>query len=217
VNDITWLDTAHTTKGTKSTMKELKISDTTRPIVTVSIWAGDARPTGALASGDVATYFTAALPTTDVSDAFAVGDTISIPATAFGNATTGVINSMSNNPGNKTITLVNKLGVDVPNGTKISASSGKRVRFEVRSNGDLRYYPDTRDLTKYAVLAHNVTQTPLSDPSDSSSAASVPFTISSTDSDYVLLNLQQIPATTTRIGRTLQGVQTAVFTRTSSE
>ncbi len=215
VQEITWLDTAHTVKGSKSNQRVLHVSNFTLPAVVTSAWLSSTRPTGAISSSDVATYFISSsnLPATDLNDIFTVGDTISLPVPSAGTPTTGVINSISNNINNKTITLTANIGVDVPNGTKIQATSGKRVMFEVRSNGDLRYYPDNRDLTKYSVLAHDIDPSPLSDPADSSSATTVPFSIPSGSTDYVIINLQKVPAGTT-VGRTLQGVRTTAYTRT---
>ena len=213
VLDTTWIDGAQTTKGSKSSQKVLKVSNYTLPAVVNSAWASSSRPSGAIT--DIGSYFVTAanLQSTDLNNIFSVGDTITIPATAFGPATSGVINSISNNAGNKTLTLVNNLGVDVPNGTKIAATSGRRIMFEVETNGDLRYYPDKRDLTKYTVLAHDIDPTPLSDPANSSSTTTVPFAISSTATDYVTVNLQKIPAGSIA-GRTLQGVRTTAYTRT---
>jgi len=216
VQDTTWLDAAHTVKGSKSNQRMLHIADATVTAVVVSAWKAASRPTGAIATTDVGTYFidTSGLPTTDLRKMFSVGNTITIPATAFGASTTGVINSISNNAGTKTITLTNNIGVDVPNGTKILATSGARALFEVRSNGDLRYYPDSTDLTVFSLLAHDIDPSPLSDPSDRNSATTVPFTIAPATPNYVVINLQKVPAGT-RIGRTLQGVQTTAYTRTN--
>lgn len=213
VNDTTWLDAAHTVEGSKANQRMLKVSNFTLPAVVNSAWADNDRPAGALTAGEVASYFvgTADLETADLRDIFSVGDTITIPATAVGPQVTGVINSISNNTGAKTITLTNNLGVDVPDGTKISATSGRRLLFEVTTDGILRYYPDHRDRTRSTVLARDITRSPLVTPTGT--ATTVPFEIPTGSTDFVVLNLQKIPAGT-RIGRTLQGVSTNVYTRT---
>jgi prepilin-type N-terminal cleavage/methylation domain-containing protein len=219
VLDTTWIDMVNGVKGSKSNQKMLHVSNVTMPAVVASVWASTARPAGAISDAQVATYFVdgSNLPVGDLNGLFAVGDTLTIPATAYGPKTTGVINSISNNPGNKTVTLVSALGVDVPNGTKIAATSGRRAMFEVvpsgASTGDLRYYPNSTDLTKFSVLAHNISPTPLSDPSNSGSAPTVPFVISNSSANYVIINLQKLPKGTT-VGRTVQGVQTTAYTRT---
>ncbi len=217
VLETTWIDVPRGVKGSKDNQKVLKVSNITPNAVAFSIFDSSARPAGALTAGDVSTYFTdgSNLPTTDLNDLFSVGDTITIPATAYGAATTGdKINSISNNAGNKTLTLDNNLGVNVPNGTKIMAIRGRRLLFSIVTDGtqkgDLRFYPDSRDLTKYAVLARDIDPAPFSDPADTGSARTVPFSISGR---YVTLNLQKLPRGTTA-GRTVQGVQTTVLTRT---
>lgn len=212
VLETTWIDTLHNVKGSKSNQRMLHLSNATPCVVAFSIFASSARPAGALSGGDVATYFTdgSNLPVTDLNDIFSEGDTITIPATAYGAATTGVINNISNNPGSKTLTLTSSLGVDVPNGTKITATNGRRLLFSVEANGDLRFYPDNRNLTKYTVLAHDIDPAPLSDPTNTGSARSTPFAISNR---YVSLNLQKLPRGSTA-GRTVQGTKTTVFTRT---
>ncbi len=213
VNETTWLDAAHTVKGSKSNQRMLKVSNFTLPAVVNSAWLDADRPAGALGSGQVASYFvgTANLETADLRDIFSVGDTLTIPATAFGPQVTGVINSISNNPGAKTITLTSNLGVDVPDGTKLAATSGRRLLFEVTSDGILRYYPDHRDRTRFSILARDITRTPRATPTGA--ATTVPFEIPATSTDFVIVNLQKIPAGT-RLGRTLQGVSTNVYTRT---
>jgi type II secretory pathway pseudopilin PulG len=221
VLETTWIDMVNGVKGSKSNQRMLHVSNVTTPPIVASLWGTTARPTGAITSGDIATYFVdgSGMPIGDLNSIFTVGDTITIPATAYGPQTTGVINSISNNAGNKTVTLTAALGVDVPNGTKIAATSGRRVMFEVvtagASTGDLRYYPNSTDLTKFTVLAHDIASAPLSDPSKAGGGATVPFTISNTAADYVIINLQKLPKGTT-IGRSVQGVQTTVFTRNDS-
>lgn len=222
VLETTWIDQPGGVKGSKSNQRMLHVSNVGLPIVVLDLWSGSSRPSGAIANSDVATYFRSDLtnvPVVDLNDLFASGDTITIPATAYGPEVTRVINNISNNSGNKTLTLTANLGVDVPNGTKIAASSGRRAMFEVvatgASTGDLRYYPDSRNTNQYTVLARDIDPTPLSDPSDSTSAVTVPFTISNTSTNYVTLNLQKVPRGTTT-GRTLQGVRTTVYTRNST-
>jgi prepilin-type N-terminal cleavage/methylation domain-containing protein len=212
VLDTTWIDSLHNVKGSKSNQRMLHLSNVTPSVVVNSVFGSSARPAGSLAAGDVATYFNdaSALPTTDLNDLFASGDTLTIPATSYGPETTGVINNISNNSGNKTLTLTASLGVDVPNGTRIAATAGPRMLFAVQATGDLRYYPDQRDLTHFIVIAHDIDPAPLTDPSDTTSARTTPFTISGS---VVSLNLQQVPAGS-MTGRTLQGVRTVIYTRT---
>lgn len=208
----TWIDTLHDVKGSKFNQRMMHISNATPAAVVTSVFRGSGRPSGAVTTADVGTYFTDAtsLPVTDLNDLFSSGDSLTIPATAYGPVTTGVINNISNNPGNKTLTLTAALGVDVPNGTKIVASAGQRLLFSVESNGDLRYYPDRRNMTVFFVLARDIDVAPLSVPSDTSSPRTRPFVISGR---FVTLNLQQLPRGSVA-GRTVQGVQTTVFTRT---
>lgn len=221
VQDITWIDSANTIKGSKGNQRVLKLSDLTIPSVATSVWSSASRPSGTVSSATFSTYFigNAAVPTdTDLNDYFTVGDTITIPATSFGVRTQGVINSISSNAGTKTITLTNAIGVDVPNGTKIVATSGRKMMFEVVNTndshkGELRYYPDSSDLTHYSILARDIDPQPLSDPAKSSSARTTPFAIAASPGNYVTINLQKLPAATTT-GRTLQGIRTTAFTRT---
>lgn len=211
VQETTWIDTLHNVKGSKSNQRMLKVADMVPSVVTVSVFASTARPAGAVSTGEVATYFVDAgdLPSLDLNDLFATGDTITIPATAYGPATTGVIKSISNNSGTKTLTLTAALGVDVPNGTRLLAAGGPRAMFSVENNGDLRYYPDRRNTARFTVLAHDIDAAPLSNPADSTSARTTPFAIAGR---YLTLNLQQIPRGGAA-GRTLQGVQTTVLVR----
>ncbi len=212
VLETTWIDTLHNVKGSKSNQRMLHMTNVTPAAVTISVFQSGARPTSALTSADIATYFTdsSSLPSTDLNDLFASGDTITIPATAYGPQTTGVINNISNNSGNKTLTLTASLGVDVPNATRIAATAGRRMLFSVESTGELRYYPDRRDMTKYTVLARDVDPSPLTNPADTTSAITTPFVIAGR---YVTLNLQKLPRGSLA-GRTVQGVRTNVYTRT---
>lgn len=219
VQEVTWIDMVAGVKGSKANQRMLQLSNVTAPAVVASVWRDATRPAGALASSDVATYFVDAssLPTRDLSELFSVGDTITIPATAYGPKTTGVINSMSNNAGTKTITLEANLGVDVPNGTKIVATSGRRLVFEVVATGshagELRYYPDSRNLSAYTVLSHDISAAPLVNPANTAGGTTTPFALSASAQGYVTINLQKIPAGSST-GRTLQGLQSTVYTRT---
>ena len=212
VEDVTWIDAVHNMKGSKSNQRVLKLSSRIPAAATSSIFTSTARPTGAVASTDIATYFkdSAQLATIDLNDLFAVGGTISIPATAYGSAVTRTINSISNNSGNKTLTATSNWGVNIPNGTKIFATGGRRILFRVTSTGDLRYYPDNRDMNKYSVLATDINPAPLVNPAETTSGTTVPFSITG---NYLTLNLQKIPAGRPA-GRTLQGFQTSVYVRT---
>jgi hypothetical protein len=212
VEDVTWIDAVHNMKGSKSNQRVLKLSNRIPAAATSSIFTSTARPTEAVASTDIGTYFkdSAQLATVDLSDLFAVGGTISIPATAYGTAVTRTINSISNNSGNKTLTATSNWGVNIPNGTRIFATAGRRILFRVTNTGDLRYYPDNRDLTKYSVLATDINPTPLVNPADTASGTTVPFYIAGS---YLTLNLQKVPAGRPA-GRTLQGFQTSVYVRT---
>lgn len=212
VLETTWIDTLHNVKGSKSNQKMLKLSNVSPALAVYSVFAGSGRPSSTLGASDIATYFndSSSLPTIDLNDIFASGDTITIPATAYGPQTTGVINNISNNAGNKTVTLVSNLGVDVPNGTRIAATAGRRLLFSVESSGELRYYPDRRVMTKYIVIARDISSSPLSDPSNNASAVTTPFSVSGR---YLTINLQKLPRGTTA-GRTVQGVQTNIYTRT---
>ena len=212
VQETTWIDSVHDVKGSKSNQKMIKVSNATPSAVTMSVFKSGARPAGSIGAGEVSTYFkdASSLPETDLADLFQVGDSVTIPATAYGPSVTRVINSISNNPGTKTLTFTANLGVDVPNGTKLAASSGRRLLFSVESNGDLRFYPDSRNLSQYSILARDIDPAPRSVPADTTSAHTVPFVLSGR---YLTLNLQKLPRGSTA-GRTVQGVQTTVLTRT---
>lgn len=221
VEDGTWIDQPQGIQGWKDNQRVLKVSDVTGSAVTQSIWKTTTRPSGAIAATDVPTLFigTSSLPKQDIRTMFSVGDTLTVPATSFGPSVDRVINSISNNAGTKTISLTADLGVNVPNGTKILATSGRRLKFTVTAgtasdplSGELRFYPDSNDATKYTVLARHISPAPLSDPAQPSSSAGVPFTIPTASSNYVIINLQKVPPGTS-VGRTLQGVQSTVFTR----
>lgn len=208
----TWIDTIHNVKGSKSNQRMLHISNVTPAAVAFDIFKGASRPTGAVAATSIATYFddSSTLPTTDLNDLFESGDTLTIPATAYGPSVTGVINNISNNSGNKTLTLTDNLGVDVPNGTKIAATAGRRIMFSVETSGELRFYRDNRDLTKYVILARNIDYQPLSLPNDTTSTRTTPFVL---NGRLLTINLQQLPKGN-MAGRTTQGVQTQVYART---
>lgn len=208
----TWIDMVNGVKGSKSNQRMLHVSNYAASAVSTSIFASAARPSGALTSSAVSTYFTDAtdLPSIDLNEIFASGDTLTIPATSYGSLVTGVINNISNNSGNKTLTLTNNLGVDVPNGTRIAATSGRRHLFSVQGNGDLRYYPDHRDLTVFTILAQDIDPSPLTDPADPDSDVTVPFKV---EERFVTLNLQQLPRGSIA-GRTVQGATTTVYART---
>jgi type II secretory pathway pseudopilin PulG len=222
VYPVTWIDAANTTKGVKAAQRLLKLNDPpVIPSVAASVWASTDRPSGAVTSASFSTYFASAATTagdTDLNDYYSVGDTVTIPATTFGAETTCVINSISNNATPKTLTMSVNIGVDVPEGTKILATSPHRAMFEVVNTndshkGELRYYPDSTALTKYTILARDIDPQPLSNPADSASTRTTPFSVTASPGNYVILNLQKLPAATTT-GRTLQGVRTTVFTRT---
>jgi hypothetical protein len=213
VEDGTWIDAVNNVKGVKANMKVLKLSSFTPSAVSGSIFVGSARPAGAVSSGQIATYFNnaSALPAVDLSDVFQVGDKITIPATAYSTTfVTRTINSISNNPGTKTITTTQNIGVDVPNGTKILASRGARILFRVTSDGELRYYPDNRNMNSFTTLATDINPLPLSNSADASSSTTVPFALTGS---LLTINLQRVPRGT-MTGRTLQGMRTSVYVRT---
>jgi type II secretory pathway pseudopilin PulG len=217
VDDITWLDSGKTTKGTKSNQRNMKVTPATRSVVN-SVWAGTSRPAEDVIAADVSKYFISSVPTAlQVSDIVSVGDVLEIPDTSFGTATEVTVNSVSKNAGSATITFTAAVGRDVPAGTIIKVKTPRTVMFEVvhdksASEGDLRYYTDARDLTKFTVLAHNIDPLPLSDPVDASSPRTRPFALATDEDNRVILNFQQLPPITS-VGRTVQGVQTTVFTR----
>lgn len=212
VFEATWIDHLRNVKGSKSNQRVLHVSDVTPAAVVTSVFKSDARPSGVIGASSVATYFKGAgsLPTVDLADVFTAGDSITIPATLYGSQTICVINNIGNSSGDKTVTLTAALGVDVPNGTAIMASAGRRILFSVEVNGDVRYYPDNRDMARFSVIARDVDPAPLTTPSDTTSARTVPFAITGR---YLTFNFQKIPRGT-MAGRTVQGVQTAVLTRT---
>jgi prepilin-type N-terminal cleavage/methylation domain-containing protein len=213
-----WIDQPHGVKGFKSNQRLLKVKAQI-PAVVNSVFASTTRPPGVLSATDVGTYFVDAtkIQALQVDSLVQAGDLLDIPATAYGPAINDwVVNSVSHNAGIATITFTNALMVDVPDETKINASSGRRAMFEViatgKFTGDLRYYPSKDNTSNFVVLAHDIDPTPLSDPSIATSTATVPFVIPSTSADYVIINLQKVPKGT-MVGRTLQGVQTTAFTR----
>lgn len=212
VYPVTWIDTIRNVKGSKGNQRVLKLKDFVPAAVSRNIFKGSARPTGAVSSSSISTYFNDAssLPAIDLDELFAVGDSLTIPATAYGPAFTKQINSISNNSGTKTLTMTDNLGFDVPEGTKITATSGRRLMFSVETNGDLRFYRDHRDTTKFVLLARDVDYQPYSVPWDQTSARTTPFAISGR---VVTINFQHLPKGG-MAGRTVQGVQTQVYART---
>lgn len=214
-------------EGYKDTAPMVKVGDYSAAIATSSIFASSARPTAALTASDVVTYFKtqAYLEANEelnidrkTGGLFRVGDVITIPATAYGTSVTLTIKSVSNGKNNKTITFTDKLGVDVPLGTRILPTSAvPRMRFEVipetaknvDTRGQLRYYPDA-DQNTFIVLATDVDASPVSNPADPTSAATTPFVL---NGRVVTLNLQKLPRGTIA-GRTVQGVQTKAYART---
>lgn len=212
VVDGTWIDQLNNVKGWKSNQRVIKLADYTPSIVAINAFRSGARPAGVVSTSEVATYFvdSSSLPTMNISDLFSVGDTVTIPATAYGPQFSKVINSVSNGQNQKTITMTEDLGVDVPQGTRILATSGRRLKFIVESTGELRYYPDHRDTSVFSVLARDIDPSPLTDPANAASAVTVPFALSGR---YLTINLQRLPRGT-MAGRTVQGVQTTIFVRT---
>lgn len=194
------------TRGYKSTQKMVKLTDFQIAAAGKWFFSSSARPAGKVTAGQVGTYFKAAAEI-DLNKIFKVGDDLTIPATRFGSAVTRKINSISNSTGNKTVTFETKLGVDVPEDTRIYSS--RRVAFEVTTNGDLRYYPDANGTT-FTVLARDVDPSPRLVATDSTSANTTPFVLSGR---VLTLNLQKLPRGTVA-GRTSQGVQTTVYART---
>ncbi len=199
-----WVDMVAGVRGSTSVQRQIKLSDVIPSAVLSSVFVGDSRPSGALGASDIATYFksgSAGFQSIDLEEVFDVGDTLSIPATAYGAPKNDlVINSISNNAGNKAVTFTTALGVNVPNGTRIPVNHGRRIVFEVTADThELLYTPDSRHPETVSVLARNI------DP------RTPPFSLSA-DRLYLTLNLQQVPKGTTA-GRTVQGVRTTVFVR----
>ncbi|ACB74176.1 PilW family protein [Opitutus terrae] len=219
--------------GYKDNQQLVKVKDYSSAVATSSIFASSARPSAAVAGTDISTYFKSQTYLganeginleRDTKGAkllegmFRKGDVVTIPATAYGAQVVLVIDSVSNGKGSKTITFTTKLGVDVPNGTKIlPTGAGRRMRFEVFSEtdptverrGQLWYYPD-KDTANHIVLATDVDASPVSNPADPTSAATKPFV---SNGRVLTLNLQKLPRGTVA-GRTVQGVQTTAYART---
>lgn len=206
--------------GYKGNQRMIKLSNFTGAAATSSIFNSANRPAGVVSAGQVSTYFKPenALEVVDLNDVFSVGDTVTIPATAYGDEVQRVISSISNNSGNKTLTFTADLGVDVPLDTLVRATSGKRIGFQVvtavgETNGELRYYPDNSDRTRFMILARDVDPSPLLTPSVSTSGNTTPFVL---NERFLTINLQRLPAGRT-FGRTVQGVQTTVLARTNPD
>jgi len=213
VGDTTLIDSLRGVKGSKFDQRILKLSNIAGSAVISPVFASDARPAGQVTAGSYGTYFIdgSSLPSIDLDEMFTVGDTIKIPATPYGGAISSQIASISSGAGDKTITLEDDLGVNVPNGTRIATTSSRRLLFSVQSNGELRYYVDHRDLSSYTVIARDIDASPLTDPADSASVETVPFTLSGRN---VLVNVQKLPAGT-MVGRTVQGAITTIYARTN--
>lgn len=154
-------------------------------------------------------------PIIDLDDMFDVGATISVPATRYGSAKTLVIQTITNTSSSKILKFTTPVGIMIPNGTQIAATSARRVRFEITSTGDLRNYPDSRNLTVFTVLATNVSDNPRVDASDSASANQAPFTLGSTapTARNVTINLQRLPKGTIT-GRSENGIRSTIYSRT---
>ncbi len=224
VVDGTWIDAAKTVQGWKSNMQTIRATVTVSPAV-YNAFRSTARPPGAVTSAsDVSAYFVDSSVVPKVSDVLQKLDILSIPATAFGTAVPAiVVDTVAKDAGSAQISFTTKLGVDVPNGTILSLVKGRTALFEVNiaeTNPDgtpkrteLRYYRDyTHSPGQYTVLARDISATPLNDPTNSTSGTTVPFTIATSATNYVVMNLQKIPKGTLA-GRTLQGLQTTAFTR----
>jgi len=213
VGDTTLIDLLRGVKGSRSDQRVLIFANIAGSAAVYPVFASDARPAGEVTASDYSTYFVdgSSLPIIDLDELFTVGDTITIPATPYGGARSSQIATIGNAAGNKTITLEDDLGVNVPNDTRIAATSGRRLLFSVQSNGELRYFADHRDLSSYTVIARDIDPSPLVDPADSASGETVPFTLSDRN---VMLNLQKLPAGTLA-GRTVQGAITTIYVRTN--
>lgn len=225
VTDGTWIDAAHTTKGFKASQQNMHVALQV-PVSVRSVFKATDRPTGSVSGAQVGTYFTGAVDTSTwkVSDYLEKGDSVRIPATAFApEVKSKIVDSISKNAGEATITYTQKLTVDVPQGTVLTVTSGRRQAFEVvgvtvngKPTANLVFYPDADDLTKFTILARDIATKPLADPADTTGTTSVPFVIPATSPNYVVLNLQKLPRGGSA-GRTLQGIRTTVFTRNDTQ
>ncbi len=177
----------------------------------------DACPSSAISALGSTFIGSANHPELDLDDMFSVGDSVSIPGTRYGVPITLVVRSITNTASVKSLRFTTALPTSpselkIPNGTQIAASSGRRLKFSVQTNGELRYWRDDRVAASYTVIATNLTTQPRANPESSSSAVEPCFNFIQADRT-VQMNLQRLPAGRLS-GRTEIGIRTWIHART---
>lgn len=214
VDDTSIVDNLQTPNilGSLDGQRTIRISVRARQPAT--LWAlKTAGPTAAISTLPSGMFLTVTdLPNIDLNDLFSPGDVLSIPGTSYGPAFTVSLSSINNASSPKTLTTSTDLLEKIPNGTQILASSGGYIRFTVESNGDLRRYPDDRNMAQFTVLARNIAAAPQASPYSGSPTATVPFVYNVTPRTIVV-NLQSLPPGN-RAGRTSTASETTIFVRT---
>ncbi len=226
------LDAATNTLGYNNTRTSISLSDVSPQATTYEILQDGAPcPASQITTADPSVFSVdkdlrkIANPGTEL---FSVGDKVFLPITAYGDGRQLTINSLSSN----SLTFTTQLNPTsttwkLPNGTLIANTAGPRALIKLYTiaaapfeRGDLVYFPDDRDNTKYKILAKNIDPTPRSIPSDPTSALERPFTYitdEQTNIRELLINLQSLPAGNSMTGRTTNGIRTRIKVRTPSD
>lgn len=220
VAGTTNIDPLRGIQGAAAAQKTIVFSDKCRQPAAKSILTG-ACPSSSVSSPGSTFLSVSDFPSLDVADFFQVGDVVTIPATIYGGAQVRTIQSITNTSSTKSITFTTNLTDRVPNGTQIAATALRRMKFEVTSGGQLRYYRDSTG-TNYRIIAENITQTPRVDAYDTSSPLTQPFTYYANatlvsgvtvPARTLRVNLQRLPVGSTA-GRTELGLVTSILLRT---
>lgn len=111
--------------------------------------------------------------------------------------------------GDKTLSLTTNLGSFVRNGARISLPSVAPMRmFTVEDNGDLRYYPNAADTSRFRVIAQHINPT----PNGLDGEPTTPFA-QGINSREVIINLERLPPGRAS-GRTAVALRTRAYART---
>ncbi len=170
---------------------------------------------------------------------FSVGDTVVLPQTVYGAARALEVESVSNIDAETsrlsfTTQLAPASAWTLPNDVLVTTTSGGGVLFSVIQTdagdlrrGDLVYYPDENDLTRYRILARSIVPETTSDrsiairidPSQESTAGNVdafPF-VYNTASREMVVNFQCLPSGNPVAGGATTGARARIFLRTNSQ
>lgn len=111
--------------------------------------------------------------------------------------------------GEKSLSLTGNLGSFIRNGARISLPSTAPMRmFTIEENGDLRYYPNAADPTRFRVIAHHINPTPLGFDGEETR----PFAFGANNRE-IIMNLERLPPGRVS-GRTAAAMRTRAYART---